>query len=89
MHKHEMTKILFELKNELESNDQIEAHQRQIMTALAEEISIKVNDPQESMSGDKFLLSKLKEVTEEYETTHPKMTNIVGRLSDLLARMGI
>jgi len=84
-----MTEILFELKTELESNEQIEEHQRQTMTALAGEIAAKVNDPQESMSGDKFLLSKLKELAEEYETNHPKMTNIVGRLSDLLARMGI
>ena len=89
MHKHEMTEILFELKTELETNDQIEDHQRQTMTALAEEIALKVNDRQESMSGDKFLLTKLREAAEEYETSHPKMTNIVGRLSDLLARMGI
>jgi DNA-binding MarR family transcriptional regulator len=89
MHKHEMTTILFELKSELENNKEIEAHQRQTMAALAEEISIRVNDPQESMSGDKFLLTKLKEITEEFEIAHPKMTNIVGRLSDLLARMGI
>ena len=89
MHKHEMTEILFELKNELKNNKQIEKHQRQVMTLLAEEIALKVNEPQVSMSGDKFLLTKLKEATEEFETTHPKMTNIVGRLSDLLARMGI
>jgi hypothetical protein len=89
MHKHEMTQILFELKNELESNELIEAHQRQTMTVLAEEIALKVNEPQASLSGDRYLLAKLKEITEEYETAHPVMTNIVGRLSDLLARMGI
>jgi len=89
MHKHEMTKILFDLKSELDENDQLEEHQCQLMTALAEEIQARVNDPQVSMSGDQFLLTRLKAAAEEFEAEHPKLTEIVGRLSNLLASMGI
>jgi len=84
-----MTKILFDLKSELDENDQLEEHQCQLMTALAEEIQARVNDPQVSMSGDQFLLTRLKAAAEEFEAEHPKLTEIVGRLSNLLASMGI
>jgi len=89
MNKHEMSEILSELKTELEANEQLEKHQRESMVALAQEIQARVSDPEVSMSGDEFLLSRLKESTEEFEASHPKLTNIVGRLSNLLAGMGI
>ena len=89
MDKQQMTEILFELRQELSTNESIEPHQRQVMEALASEIETHVGDPQTRMSGDQFLLTRLKDAAEEFETNHPKLTNIVGRLSDLLARMGI
>ncbi len=89
MDKQHMKEILFELKNELASNDQIDEAQTQSMTALAQEIESKLKDPEMALTGYQYLLTRLKDETEEFETNHPKLTEIVGRLSDLLARMGI
>ena len=89
MHTHEMSEILFELRTELAENQELEHHKRQVMEALADEIETRIHDPEVDMNGDQFLLTRLKDATKEFEANHPKMTNIVGRLSDLLARMGI
>ena len=89
MHKQEMAEIMFELKKELAQDLPMEPHQRELMNALVSEIEDRINDPQVSMSGDQFLLTRLKEVAEVFETKHPALTAIVGRLSDVLARMGI
>jgi len=89
MDKQQMLEILHELKSELEQNSKLETHQRQTMEALVEEINHRVTDPEVEMSSDEFLISRLKSQTEDFEVSHPKLTNIIGRLSDLLARMGI
>ena len=41
------------------------------------------------MSGDEYLVQELKEQLEEFEEDHPDITMLVGRISDLLAKMGI
>nr|WP_246722614.1 DUF4404 family protein [Aliikangiella sp. G2MR2-5] len=84
-----MAEILFDLKKELEDNQALDSHERQTMEALAEEIEIKLDDPQADLNGDQYLLTKLKEAAEEFEANHPKFTNIVGRVSTLLSNMGI
>lgn len=84
-----MMAILFELKTELAENSSLDSHQRQTMEAFAEEIDIRINDPDNNKSGDEYLLDRLRDQAEKFEINHPKLTDIVGRLSDLLARMGI
>lgn len=89
MNKEQMAEILFELRTELAENAELGTHRKQVMEALADEIERQINAPEADMAGDDYLLTKLKEAAEEFETEHPKLTNIVGKLSDLLARMGI
>lgn len=89
MNQQQMKEILFELRKELAEDEDINSHHHQVMESLAQEIEARVFDPQTDLSGDQFLLTRLKEAAEEFETEHPKLTAIVGRLSDLLARMGI
>ena len=89
MNKQQMLEILIELKKELAENTRLDKHQRQTMEALIDEINQRISDPELDMSGDQFLLSRLKSQTEKFEVSHPKLTSIIGRLSDLLARMGI
>ncbi|TQV89855.1 DUF4404 family protein [Aliikangiella coralliicola] len=89
MDKQQMAEILYEIRTELAGNEKIEHHQRQLMEALAGEIEERIGSPEVDMSGDQFLLTRLKDLAKDFEAEHPKFTNIVGRLSDLLARMGI
>ena len=41
------------------------------------------------MTGDEYLLHELKESIEEFEESHPVLTDLVSRLSDLFAKIGI
>ena len=41
------------------------------------------------MTGDEYLVNELKELLEEFEEDHPQLTLLLGRVSDLLAKMGI
>ncbi len=89
MNKQQMSEILFELREALVKNEQIDAEQSQSMQTLAGEIESRINDPQALLSGDEFLLGRLKESAENFEVKHPELTEIIGRLSDVFARMGL
>lgn len=41
------------------------------------------------MSGDEYLVHELKEGLKHFEEEHPDITALVGRLADLMAKMGI
>ncbi len=41
------------------------------------------------MSGDEFLLHELRLALQEFEDDHPALTEIVGRMADLLAKIGL
>ncbi len=41
------------------------------------------------MSGDEYLANELKESLTEFEEHHPQLTVLIGRISDLLAKMGL
>jgi len=41
------------------------------------------------MSGDEYIVNELKEALQHFEETHPQITDVLGRLSDLLAKMGV
>ena len=88
MHRQQMLEILFDLKKQLKQSS-LEAGDRQRMEALAEEIERRVHASDNDLSGDEYLLKKVAEAIEEYEADHPAVTNIMGRISDLLARIGL
>jgi len=89
MNNQQMLDILNELRVELNNNQSLDTHQIQTTKALIEEITAQVNSPENQLTGDQYLVNKLKQLTEEFEVNHPKMTDIFGRLSDLLSRMGL
>lgn len=41
------------------------------------------------MSGDEYLVHELKELLDDFEEEHPRITTLVSRVSDLLAKIGI
>ena len=41
------------------------------------------------MSGDEFLVHELRDTLTHFEETHPQITDLLGRISDLLSKMGI
>lgn len=41
------------------------------------------------MSGDEYLVNELSEALEDFEESHPEITSLVSRVTDLLAKIGI
>lgn len=64
-----------------------EAHRLQVNDAVYK-LEEKLRD-ESFMSGDEFLVHELKEALLHFEESHPKLTGLVGRVSDLLSKMGI
>ena len=85
MKRQEMSGILQELENELSEENNLDHYHQQKTQALAEYIQQLLNNGDDQMTGDEFLVKKLKESIEEFEINHPKLTNIVGRVLDLLS----
>jgi len=85
MKRQEMSSILQELEKELSEENNLDHYHQQKTQALAEFIQQLLNNGDDKMTGDEFLVKKLKESIEEFEINHPKLTNIVGRVLDLLS----
>ncbi len=84
----EFHKTLAELRLELEKvqfeREDNQAEVNQSVAALEEKLK-----EESLMSGDEYLVHELTEALEHFEETHPQLTDILGRMSDLLSKMGI
>ena len=88
MPKRELTKTLQDLRIELEKiNFDNAAHRDKINQSLAD-VEKKLRD-ESFMSGDEYLIHEVKESLEHFEETHPNLTSIFTRITDLLAKIGI
>ena len=85
MKRQEMSSILQALENELSEENNLDHYHQQKTQALAEFIQQLLNNGDDQMTGDEFLVKKLRESIEEFEIDNPKITNIVGRVSNLLS----
>ena len=81
-----LDEILDELHSQLANADDLEETQRQKLREAAEEIQATLDDSSISSYG---LAERLQKATAHFEHTHPRLTNTVGRIADLLAQMGI
>lgn len=88
MPRKELKLTLDELRRELDQarftheNNKHKAHQ--YLASLEDKLR-----EESFMTGDEYLVHELKELLEEFEEDHPQLTLLLGRASDLLARMGI
>ncbi|MGX5173219.1 DUF4404 family protein [Aliikangiella sp. IMCC44653] len=89
MHKQELQQILHDLKVERDTNEQLDSHQVDTLSALIEELERQVQDPSNDMNAALYLVERLKEPTEEFKVKHPQLTSIIGRFSNLLSAIGI
>ncbi len=89
MNRQDMSGILQELESELSDVNNLDEYHRQKTQALAEYIQTMLEKGDDQLTGDEFLMKKMRESIDDFEVNHPKMTNIVGRVSDLLSRSGV
>ncbi len=85
MNRQEMSSILQELEKELSDEVNLDDYHRQKAQALAEYIQAMLVKGDDQLTGDEFFMKKIRESIDDFEVNHPKITNIVGRVSDLLS----
>ena len=88
MPKEELRKTLQELQLELEKvHFDLVANRDQVTESI---VLLEEKLREESfMSGDEYIAHEIKEALQNFEETHPRITDLVGRVSDLLSKMGI
>ena len=88
MPKEELYRTLQELRLELDKVHFENELSRETVSKSVATLEEKLR--QESlMSGDEFIVSELKEALQHFEENHPQITDLVGRISDLLSKIGI
>ena len=84
-----LPEILAELHEALEaSGDELAAETRAELRETAEEIR-KALDPAEAAELSVSLRERLTRTLESFEESHPKLTQLVGRVADALSDLGI
>ena len=88
MPREELHTTLQELQLELDKvhfdNEANRENANQSLTLLEEKLR-----EESYMSGDEYIINELKDGLQHFEETHPRITDLVGRVSDLLSKMGI
>ncbi|MDA0977745.1 MAG: DUF4404 family protein [Proteobacteria bacterium] len=88
MPRKQLHKSLQELRLELDKLHFEHEAQRDALNQQVIALEEKLRD-ESAMSADEYLIQELAEALEEFEEEHPRLTELVGRITDLLARMGI
>lgn len=77
-----------ELHAALEAKDDLDATERNDLTAAIDDIRAALTDDTTSSQPD-TLGSRFRTAIERFEDRHPDLTKIMGRVADALSEMGI
>jgi hypothetical protein len=78
------------LHEELARSASIDPASRELLVELARDIeSLLERSEDEAAPTSESLIDRLRDATGEFEQSHPALTAVVGRIADLLSRMGI
>ena len=82
--------MIRELETELASLDSIDPETRDVLANAIAEISdtLRKKEPG-SLEGQQSLVERLEEAAEGFESSHPTLSGIVGRMVNALGQMGI
>jgi hypothetical protein len=81
---------LDELHKELEQTDSVDAEARQSLGRVLEEIQALLERPEgEAPESHLSLSERLAEATQNFEESHPRLAEALGRVVDALANLGI
>lgn len=84
--RNELDTALQQLHSALESIDSLEPDEVERLRKAATEISGTLDETEVDSAS---LAKRLQEQTEAFQESHPVLTQIVGRIADMLAQMGI
>jgi hypothetical protein len=76
------------LRRELAEGPRLDAESRRLLEELDREIE-EVLEADRGEGADAGLVDRLRAARDRFETSHPNLTELIGGIADLLARMGI
>jgi Domain of unknown function (DUF4404) len=88
MDKAKLRATVAELEQELRDSANLDDESRQMLRQTVGEIRAALRD-EETPLESQSLAQRLSEATGKFEGSHPALTNVVARLIDGLAQMGI
>ena len=80
----ELARRLVELKAELARTQSVDPKSRELLEQVQQEIETVLDAPEEGS-----LRARLEAAIQHFETSHPDLTAIMGRVMDQLANLGI
>jgi hypothetical protein len=83
-----LREMLEKLHAELKKAGSIDERSREMLRAVMDDIRAIV-EPSADEAHPESLGQRLREAVDEFEETHPALTEAVGRVVDALAKMGI
>jgi hypothetical protein len=89
MEKQELRDKLEELHRALRSAEAVGPESRELLEALVADIQRVLERDAREAHEPESLVERLREVVEEFEESHPTLTEAAGRVIDALAKMGI
>jgi len=78
-----------ELERELRGVRSLDAESRLVLEQAVQDLRTALQKVDRSAAERQSLVERLQESVERFESTHPSLTAILGRLIDGLAQMGI
>jgi CII-binding regulator of phage lambda lysogenization HflD len=84
----QLRKTLEKLHSELEETQTLDAESQRLLAEVMRDIESLLANEESDHTSDS-LLDRLRSATGEFEESHPTLTEAVGRVADVLSRMGI
>jgi hypothetical protein len=78
-----------ELEQALRGIKSLDRESRQVLEQAVQEIRAALQQETRSAADRQSLIERLRESVEQFESTHPSLTAVLGRLIDGLGQMGI
>jgi len=84
-----LRKMLEHLHTELQRTDTIDDRSRELLRSVLGDIEDLLERKHKHGTQPESIIERLRQAVRAFETTHPTLTDAIGRLADALAGMGI
>ena len=89
MREEHLRQMLEQLHTELRRADAIDDRSRELLRSVLDDIEDLLERKQKPGTQPESIIERLREAVRAFETTHPTLTDAIGRVADALAGMGI
>ena len=84
-----LRQMLEQLHTELQRTDTIDDRSRELLRSVLGDIEDLLDRKEKRGTQPESIVERLRETVRAFETTHPALTEAIGRVADALAGMGV